>query len=81
MQKIGMVIALFRLSQLSDRRGDTMIEDEYCCVCTIDSKIRTICDPRNTLVDEPKEYIVGVGGIYLNTPNAPGGVTPIYRVI
>jgi hypothetical protein len=81
MQKINMVTALFRLSMLSEKRGKTLIEDRYCALCTIDSKIGTILDPRNSIPDERQEYVVGVGGIYLNNPNAPGGAEPIYRVI
>jgi len=39
MEKINMVTALFRLSQLSEKRGDTLIEDQYCAMST------TIYDP------------------------------------
>ncbi len=81
MKKINMVTALFRLSQLSEKRGETLIEDRYCSMCTIDSKIGTILDSRNSSPDDEKEYIVGVGGIYIDSPDSPGGIEPIYRVI
>jgi hypothetical protein len=81
MEKINLVTALFRLSQLCEKRGKTHIEDRYCCICTIDSKIKTVLDPRNTIPDEPKEYVVGVCGIYLNSPDSPGGAEPVYRVV
>lgn len=81
MKKINLVTALFRLSQLCEKRGETHIEDRYCCICTIDSKIKTVLDPRNTIPDEPKEYVVGVGGIYLNSPDSSGGAEPVYRVV
>ena len=81
MQKINLVTALFRLSQLCEKREKTYIEDRDCCICTIDSKIKTVIDPRVTIPDKPKEYIVGVGGIYLNSPDSPGGAEPVYRVV
>lgn len=81
MAKITMVVALFRLSMLCEKRGETLIEDRDCSVCTIDSKIGTIIDPRNDAPDEPKDYIVGVGGVYLKNESAPGGSEPIYRVL
>jgi len=81
MEKISMVLALFRLSKISEQRGNTIIEDRYCHTCTIDSKIGVILDDLSIVADEPKEYIVGFGGVYISNPLYPGGSEPIYMVL
>jgi hypothetical protein len=75
-----MVEALEYLASLQETGTNTIIEDKYCCICSINSKITTIKDPRCGF-DYPRDLIVGVGGIYAPDETYPGGARPIYRVV
>jgi len=78
-----MVEALKYLASFSSKGGKTIIEDEYCSTCAIDSKIRTIERLHDNMIciDNPRDLIVGVGGIYAPDETYPGGARPIYRVL
>jgi hypothetical protein len=75
-----MVEALTILASIYREGGKKIIEDEYCSTCTINSKIKTLKDPRAD-EDCPRNLIVGVGGIYAPDEMSPGGARPIYRVV
>lgn len=81
--KLTMVEALEYLASLSSNGEKTIIEDEYCSTCTINSKIRTIERLHDNMIciDNPRDLIVGVGGIYAPDVIYPGGVRPIYKVL
>jgi len=79
-QKLTMSEALTMLASLYREGEKKIIEDEYCSTCTIESKIKTIEDPR-VGEDCPRDLIVRVGGIYTPDETYPGGARPIYRVL
>ncbi len=79
-RRLTMVEALEDLAAIHLTGKNTIIEDKYCCICTINSKITTIKDPR-VGEDYPCDLIVGVGGIYAPDELYPGGACPIYRVV
>lgn len=82
-QNITMVEALTILASLYREGEKKIIEDEYCSICSIGSKIRTIERLHDNMIciDNPRDLIVGVGGIYSPDETYPGGARPIYRVL
>ena len=80
-QKITLGKALLMLASCYRSGEQTIIEDPYCCTCTIRSKLCTIINPRVDFEDVPRDYIVGVGGIYIPDEKYPGGCVPLYRVL
>jgi len=78
--KLTMVEALEYLASFYQKGAKMIIEDEYCSICTTESKIKTIEDIR-VGVDYPRDLIVGIGGIYVPDETYPGGARPIYRVL
>jgi hypothetical protein len=75
--------ALTMLASLYQSGEKTIIEDEWCSICSIGSKIRTIGKLHDNMIciDNPQDLIVGVGGIYAPDKTYPGGARPIYRVV
>jgi hypothetical protein len=82
-QKLTMSEALTMLASLYRDGEKKIIEDQYCSTCSIGSKIRTIgrLDDDMIYIDNPRDLIVGVGGIYAPDETYPGGARPIYRVV
>lgn len=78
-----MIEALEILSSLQEKGKNTIIEDLNCECSTIRSKMRTIDGLHDNMIciDEPRDLIVGVGGIYAPDKTYPGGARPIYRVV
>jgi hypothetical protein len=82
-QNITMTEALTNLSSLTEKGMNTIIEDQYCGTFTISSKIKTISGLHDKMIciDNPRDLIIGVGGVYAPDKNYPGGARPIYRVL
>lgn len=80
-QKITLGEALLMLASCYRSGDQTIIEDQYCSISTIRSKLNTIRNPGIDFEDAPRDYIVGVGGIYIPDEKYPGGCVPLYRVL